>query len=50
MLGEINAEKNVKLLWVSLRYIRTDDSGIIFIGQGYARPLLERMSQEIILY
>ncbi len=45
-VGQLVLEKNVKFLMESLRYIRTDDFAIYFIGQGYARPLLERMSQE----
>ena len=48
-VGQLILEKNLKFLLESLRYIRSNDFVIYFIGQGYARPVLEKLAKEYIL-
>jgi 1,2-diacylglycerol 3-alpha-glucosyltransferase len=45
-VGQLILEKNLKFLLESLRYIHTEDFAIYFIGQGYARPVLEKLAEE----
>lgn len=45
-VGQLILEKNLRFLLESLRFIQTDDFQIYFIGQGYAKPLLEKIVQE----
>ena len=45
-VGQLVLEKNLKFLMESLKYITTGDFIVYFVGQGYARPLLEGLARE----
>ncbi len=45
-VGQMVLEKNLKFLMESLKYITTGDFIVYFVGQGYARPLLEGLARE----
>lgn len=45
-VGQLILEKNLKFLVDSLSLLKNVDYTLYFIGQGYARPVLERLSAE----
>ena len=45
-VGQLILEKNLKFLVDSLSYLKDVDYTLYFVGQGYARPVLERLFAE----
>jgi glycosyltransferase involved in cell wall biosynthesis len=45
-VGQLVLEKNLKFLVESLKYINTEDFIVYFIGEGYAKPVLENLVRE----
>ena len=45
-VGQLVLEKNLKFLVESLRYIKTEDFTVYFVGEGYAKSHLENLVRE----
>lgn len=45
-VGQLILEKNLKFLVESLRYIKTEDFTVYFVGEGYAKSNLETLIRE----
>jgi 1,2-diacylglycerol 3-alpha-glucosyltransferase len=45
-VGQLILEKNLPFLLESLQYIKNKNFTMLFVGQGYARPILEKLVEE----
>jgi glycosyltransferase involved in cell wall biosynthesis len=45
-VGQLILEKNLKFILESLRYLENKNFILFFVGQGYARPVLEKLVEE----
>jgi len=44
-VGQLILEKNLKFLLESLQYIKNKNFVMFFVGEGYARPVLEKLAE-----